>query len=355
MPKISIVIPLYNAQKYISRFVIALKEQTLQDFEALFVDDASTDSSAKIVHEFAAEDTRFKLLRHDTNRGAGAARNLGIRTATGETLCFADPDDLLPKRSLEARYNAFKQHGAIVRACHAEKTEQGVVLNQESRPQGLTSPFAPQNVARTIGPNPFLCAHWTWLFPTKMLQRLKIFNEENMRTAEEIMFLVRMFYKIPKLIWIEDTVYYWIKRDQSISNTFYTTEHYFDYFRCTEAFYNESIHQKKIILADNFFNGYLACYLPHILMQALEGKSSESEVQKVIEKALQIAKTHSVLTRYSKDIKINPLQYAGFFRLWHVLADQNRSLIQRLIQGQQFLTSQYQTALRQAQAHKTTS
>lgn len=355
MPNISIVIPLYNAQKYIPRFVIALKEQTLQDFEALFIDDASTDNSAKILQGFAAEDTRFKLLRHDTNRGAGATRNLGIQTATGETLCFADPDDLLPKRSLEVRYNAFKQHGAIVRACHVEKTEQGVILNQESRPQGLISPCLPQNVARTIGPNPFLCAHWTWLFPTKMLQRLKIFNEENMRTAEEIMFLVRMFYKIPKLIWIEDTVYYWIKRDQSLSNTFYTTEHYFDYFRCTEAFYNESIHQKKIILADNFFNGYLACYIPHILMQALEGKSSESEVQKVIEKALQIAETHSVLTRYSKDIKLNPLQYAGFFRLWHVLADQNRSLIQRLIQGQQFLTSQYQTALRQAQAHKTTS
>lgn len=338
MPAISIVIPLYNAQTYIPRFVHALQRQTLHDFEALFVDDASTDESASIVQSLAVTDSRLKLLRHPANLGAGAARNLGIRTATGETLCFADPDDLLPNTSLEVRHAAYKQHGAVVRACHVEQSSQGKILHLEERPPGLNSVCAPKDAAHKFGANPFLCAHWTWLFPTKMLQRLGIYNEEHMRTAEDIMFLIHAFYGISKLVWIEDIVYRWIKREDSLSNTFYTVEHYLDYFRCVEEFYTKSIPQKKALLADSFFNDYLSCYIPHLLKQVLDGKSSEQDAQNVFSKILQLIEKYNILHKYAPYIQKRPLQYIGFFRVWHLLADQSPSLVQRLIHGQNFIT-----------------
>lgn len=341
MAAISIIIPLFNAEAYIQRFVKSLQAQTFQNFEAIFVNDQSPDQSAEILTGLASGDPRIKIVTHPSNLGAGAARNTGIRTATGEAICFADPDDLLPDTSLEVRYAAFKQHGAVVRACHVEKMEQGDVLHLESRPHGLNSVCSPKDVAHKFGISPFLCAHWTWLFPTKMLQRIGIYNEENMRTAEDIMFLVRAFYSIQKLTWIDDIVYFWIKRDNSLSNTFYTTEHYLDYFKCVEEFYAESIKHKKILFADSFFNDYLSCYIPHLLKQIIEGKSGEQDALIVLHKIFQLTEKYNIIQKYANIIQKRPLQYVGFFRVWHLLADQNSSLTQRLINGQNFISHQH--------------
>ena len=204
MAAISLVIPVYNSGKYLPRFVASLQAQTFKDFEALFIDDASTDGSAPLLSGLAAADPRLKLLRQPKNLGAGAARNLGIRSAAGETLCFADPDDFLPEKSLEVRYNAFKKHNALVRACHDEISETGALIRHETRPAGLPQICNPREAASHFGVTPFLSAHCTWLFPIELLQRQDILNEENMRTAEDIMLLARLFFQTERLVWLPD-------------------------------------------------------------------------------------------------------------------------------------------------------
>ncbi|SDB48203.1 Glycosyltransferase involved in cell wall bisynthesis [Desulfonatronum thiosulfatophilum] len=345
MPYISIVIPLYNAQSHISRFVNCLQRQSLYDFEALFIDDASTDDSAAIVEGIASSDTRFKLLKHSTNLGAGAARNNGIRAAKGETLCFADPDDLLPENSLELRYKAYKQHNAIVRACHVEHAGDGSILYHEFRPPRFPEICKPSEAAHQFGTNPFVCAHWTWLFPTRMLQRLGIYNEENMRTAEDITFLIHLFFHISRVTWIPDVVYHWVKRDESLSNRFYTVQHYLDYLRCVELFYEKAKGNKKIVLGDSLFNDYLSCYIPHVLKQAIQNKSTETDLRTVIARALDINSRYDVLGRYERPIRQSPMQYVGFFRLWHALQDPSSSFLERLVNGQNIISKFSQMAV----------
>jgi len=144
MTAISIVIPVYNSEKHLQCFVAFLQAQTFRDFEVLFIDDASTDSSAALLSGLAVTDPRLKLFRHPKNLCAGAARNLGIRSAVGGTLCFADPDDYLPTNSLAVRYNAFKRHDAIVRVCHEETTNTGTLIKHETRPEGLPAICKPR-------------------------------------------------------------------------------------------------------------------------------------------------------------------------------------------------------------------
>ncbi|MDR1660318.1 MAG: glycosyltransferase, partial [Desulfovibrio sp.] len=194
MTGISIVVAVYNARPWLERFVASLRKQTFKNFEVLFVDDASTDESAALVEGCASAEPRFRLVRHERNLGAGAARNTGIRASRGETVCFADPDDLLPENSLEVRYAAYKKHRAIVRACHDEVTEDGKLLNHETRPDGLPEVCKPGEAAPRVGVNRFLCAHWTWLLPTGLLLRHNIFHGENMRTAEDIVMLAKLFF-----------------------------------------------------------------------------------------------------------------------------------------------------------------
>ncbi len=345
MPAISIVIPVHNAQGYIHRFVASLQAQTFGDFEALFVDDASPDETASILAGLASSDPRLKLLRHPRNLGAGAARNNGIRAAAGETLCFADPDDFLPPPSLEARYSAYKKHNAIVRACHDEIAADGTLLTRETRPEGLPPVFKPTDVAQQFGVNPFLCAHWTWLLPTKMLQRMGIFNEEGTRTAEDIMFLVRLYFNVSKLVWIPETVYHWMKRTDSLSNTFYTNEHYFDYLKCVDVFYDEAARNRRIDLADSFCNDHLGCYISHLLMQIAHGKSTESDAQTVIREMARTCARHGVPQRCFPRMQANVLFNSGFFLLWNALTDGSPSMTERLVKGQNAITRLYEQAL----------
>ncbi|CCO22592.1 bifunctional glycosyltransferase/CDP-glycerol:glycerophosphate glycerophosphotransferase [Maridesulfovibrio hydrothermalis] len=334
MPKISVVVAVYNAQQWLPRFFASLQSQTLKDFEVLLIDDCSTDSSAALISELSAVDSRFKLLWQPENIGAGSARNRGIMEATGETLCFADPDDLLPENSLEVRYTAYKKHNSIVRACHDEILNDGTILNRESRPERLPEIFRPADEVGRIRVGHFLCAHWTWLFPTNLLRRCKIFNGENMRTAEDIVLLARLFFHVNRIVWIPDTVYYWVKRSDSLSTTVYSAEHYINYFQCCDIFYEQAEKFGQIQPADIFFNEYLSFYPAHLLAGLCEGKNTDDDVQKVISELVRINDRYQVLPRCIGEIQNNPTRNAGLFRLWMILHSKKTAAVSRLVEAQ---------------------
>lgn len=92
MIKISFILPMYRAEPYLERVIFSLKEQTLADFEAIFVDDGSPDDSAKVCEQLFGDDERFVLIRKE-NGGVSSARNAGLERARGEYIAFIDPDD----------------------------------------------------------------------------------------------------------------------------------------------------------------------------------------------------------------------------------------------------------------------
>lgn len=91
--KLSIICPIYNAEKYISKMLTSLQSQTYKDFEAICVLDAPTDGTAKIVRDFAQKDERFRIIENKENLHAGMSRNVGIDHALGEFVGFVDADD----------------------------------------------------------------------------------------------------------------------------------------------------------------------------------------------------------------------------------------------------------------------
>jgi CDP-glycerol glycerophosphotransferase len=100
VPRISVVVPIYDVEAYLPDCLRSLAAQTARDLEFVLVDDGSTDKSAEIAAEFVARDERFRLIVQP-NAGLGAARNAGVRRATGELLAFADSDDVVPPEAYE--------------------------------------------------------------------------------------------------------------------------------------------------------------------------------------------------------------------------------------------------------------
>ena len=104
MPKVSIIIPVFNAEKYLEKCLDSLVNQTLEDIEIICIDDGSTDNSLEILKTYEQKDKRIKVLQQ-TNKKQGAARNYGIREAIGEYIGFVDSDDWAELDMFEKLYN----------------------------------------------------------------------------------------------------------------------------------------------------------------------------------------------------------------------------------------------------------
>ncbi|MDO4487904.1 MAG: glycosyltransferase family 2 protein [Eubacteriales bacterium] len=109
MPKFSIIIPVYNMEKYLMRALMSIKEETFTDYEVLIVDDGSTDKSPQMIDEFAAKDERF-IPVHKPNGGVASARNMGLDRASGEYILFVDPDDKIEKGALTVLGEGIDKH-----------------------------------------------------------------------------------------------------------------------------------------------------------------------------------------------------------------------------------------------------
>ena len=108
MPQVSIILPVYNSERYINRTVTSILQQTFADFELIAIDDCSTDSSLMLLKEWAQQDARMQIIPNVQNLGVADTRNRGIAQANGKYICFIDSDDTWQNNKLEQQL-AFMQ------------------------------------------------------------------------------------------------------------------------------------------------------------------------------------------------------------------------------------------------------
>ena len=115
-PLVSVSVPVYNAEKYLRQCIDSLVNQTLHDVEFILVDDGSTDSSGGICEEYAARDSRFKVI-HQVNGGSASARQTGLDAATGKYIIVCDSDDWVEPNMYERLYKKAEETGADITVC----------------------------------------------------------------------------------------------------------------------------------------------------------------------------------------------------------------------------------------------
>ena len=114
MPKISIIIPVYNVEEYLADCLESCINQTLQDIEIICVDDCSTDNSRIVIEEYHKKDERIKIIKHTKNLRQGAARNTGMRNASGEYIWFIDSDDYIDLNACQILYDEANKYNADI-------------------------------------------------------------------------------------------------------------------------------------------------------------------------------------------------------------------------------------------------
>ena len=113
MTKVSVIVPIYNAEKFLHTSLNSILNQTLKDIEVICVNDGSTDKSLEILKQYAAQDDRIVIIDQE-NKGAGYSRNVGLEIAKGKYLSFLDADDRFEKTMLEKAYNTAEKNSADI-------------------------------------------------------------------------------------------------------------------------------------------------------------------------------------------------------------------------------------------------
>ena len=111
MPKVSVIIPVYNVEKYIEKCARSLFEQTLDDIEYIFIDDCSPDNSmlvlSKVLKSYPKREAQVRIIRNPENKGVAYSRTIGMKAATGEYMIHCDPDDWVDKELYQNMYKPF--------------------------------------------------------------------------------------------------------------------------------------------------------------------------------------------------------------------------------------------------------
>ncbi len=155
MPKISVIVPLWNEEKFIGYTIKCLRAQKFKEFECIIVDDCSSDKSIECAQKAIDGDSRFHIVSCKINSKLPAARNIGLLYASGEFVIFLDADDLLSKTCLEERYaTAQKYKGAHIAGCYS--THRGIPEHQKDCPESTKVSSPVISFQYTGGDNPFV-------------------------------------------------------------------------------------------------------------------------------------------------------------------------------------------------------
>lgn len=227
-PKISIILPVYNVEKWLHRAAKSLGEQTFADFEAWLVDDGSKDNSGKICDEIAQMDARFKVI-HQENAGAAAARNAAIPKASGKYLYFMDPDDWAEKDMLQDMYVFAEKNNLelVVAGFYIDTYYKDEKFYQEMR----TAPdivYKSQNDFRANSHDLFdrqlLYAPWNKLYLREYLINNKICFPSTF--WDDLPFNLDVIKDIKKVGCINKRYYHFLRARQEAENTKYRPDMY---------------------------------------------------------------------------------------------------------------------------------
>lgn len=256
--KISIIIPVYNVEKYLRECLDSCVNQTLEDIEIICVDDASPDNSIKILEEYSQKDSRIKILRHETNKNLGAARNTGLANATGEYAWFVDSDDYIDAKACQILYDAIKEFDVDMLCFSALKFvdedknrrfiydkyyHQGVQINKVYRPKTNWKELNFSNLNVTA---------WAYITKTSVIQKFR-FREGVWH--EDTDFTPMLLASVDSFCYISYISYFQRINPKSITRTPMSQKKLEDQITMTESL--SSFIQKNKISKNHFLYQFL--------------------------------------------------------------------------------------------------
>lgn len=263
--KVSVIVPIYNVQKYLDKCIQSIINQTYTNIEIILVDDGSSDGCGHMCDQYADEDDRIKVI-HKKNSGVSDARNHGIICATGRYITFIDSDDFIHQRYIEILTDLAVQNQADIvvgdfepfqgeECCHDKIIHEKDILQA----QILTSKCLYDNnfiqQKRTI----FTVA-WGKIYEKKLWQGIEF---PVGKLHEDTFTIYKLMEKASKVVYLQESIYYWRRRMDSITHGRWTFSHLdqIEAFGEQLEYYHSMGKQRYVeIVLESYFESFFWCY-----------------------------------------------------------------------------------------------
>lgn len=226
--KISVIVPVYNAEKYLDRCIQSVLQQTYPNWELILIDDGSKDESGSIADQYKQTEDRIRVI-HQQNAGVSTARNQGLDMATGNYIAFLDADDELTTDCLKKLIEtAVENHADIVAGkCSSDR--------KSTNPLGeITVWRGEEALKNALMDNPFTYSAWAKLFRRECIGNTRFVPE--IKINEDSYFIFQLVAKKPTFVGIEDEVYLYRENPDSASRAVFSDK-FFDILRVADLKY----------------------------------------------------------------------------------------------------------------------
>lgn len=315
MKLVSIIIPVYNCEKYLQRNLETVTSQTYSNLEIIYVDDGSSDRSAEIIQSFMESDQRIKLIRQ-TNHGVSYARNAGLKVATGAFITFVDSDDYVDSRYVEVMATDLQKERSDIACC-------GLVLHRPDQDIPLRDTGellvwdAVQAQKQLLSGEYLEPSVWGKMFCREIVKGVRF--RDGIKYSEDLLWALEAFCNCKKVVFRAEANYHYVLHPNSATTNAPVLKQAKDLKYVAEAAleipFSEEI---LVILERRRLLGYLAIYNSLICARGEEIKVYKNEIRK---KVLSEKKKYSAIKKSSKEcfyyygIKLCPPVYQCLFRL----------------------------------------
>ena len=213
---ISVIVPVYNTEKYLERCINSILHQTYKNIELILVDDGSTDNSSTICDEYAKQDYRVKVI-HKKNGGLSSARNAGLDIAIGDYIGFIDSDDYISEKMYESLYKAIEgKNNSISNVMFVRVFSDGYIASS-TVPHNKSEIILKEKYIEELLLHKGDASVCSKLFPRKLLIGKK-FKEGKLN--EDLLFMFSILKEIKNINFVGEIGYYYFVRECSITNTY---------------------------------------------------------------------------------------------------------------------------------------
>ncbi len=213
-PKISVIIPVYNVEKYLAQCLDSVVNQTFKDIEIICVNDGSTDGSLNILQKYASNDDRIIIINKE-NRGVSAARNDGLERVAGDYIMFLDADDYYFPETCEKAYKFMATSNVDIGIFG------NYILEHNELKKGWTSLKIEEIVTSKIQHNYFECQIYCWdkIYRAAYLRYFKFRFVENLTTAEDVLFCLNIYFTSPCYGIVNEALYVYRLHSSSLTHS----------------------------------------------------------------------------------------------------------------------------------------
>lgn len=286
--RVSIIVPIYNVEKYLKECLDSLVEQTYKEIEIILIDDGSKDCSSNICDEYEAKDSRICVF-HIENAGVSNARNLGIQYATGEWVMFLDSDDYLERNAIEKLLEVAEKYNVDVvgsnyyntymniEICKGKKSEKPYVIEDDPKNIVREMIFFPEKISDIY---PTCLVPWGKIIRTSVIKENKISYFTDMTLHEDATFNIILFSQVRKHAICPEPLIHYRQRKNSLSQN--STKDNFDsnckYCQVIEKLiYDKTV---NIVVNENDYYAFYSKYYAYGMMNLWLYSKKKPEIMK---------------------------------------------------------------------------